>query len=137
MGVLIVLGTALVIGVIIHRLYAKSPVASNFAGQSPPALIGAAPLPGGGAPGVPAAGVAAPGAALAPAAGGAVVGNAGAAARLAAAQGKGGGLQPGEQILGIAGAAGKVAVWVRGPAGDRLLLVDPANGGVSLVLGQH
>ena len=37
-------------------------------------------------------------------------------------------LQPGEHIAGIAGAGGDVAVWVSGPAGDRVLLLDPASG---------
>jgi hypothetical protein len=37
-------------------------------------------------------------------------------------------LAPGEHIAGIAGAGGRIAVWVSGPQGDRLLLVDPASG---------
>jgi len=92
MGLLIVLGTALVIGTVIHRIYARKPVASMVV----------APL-------------AVPGGSVAVAMAGA-------------------GLAPGEHIAGIAGAWGDVAVWVNGPAGDRLLLVDPASGRVSVVL---
>ena len=88
MGLLIVLGTALVIGTVIHRIYARKPVASPLA------------VPGG---------------------------------SVAVAM-AGAGLAPGEHIAGIAGAGGDVAVWVNGPAGDRLLLVDPASGRVSVVL---
>jgi hypothetical protein len=43
-------------------------------------------------------------------------------------------LQPGEHISGIAAAGGDVAVWVSGPAGDRLLLLNPATGQVSVAL---
>src|SRR5579871_2931270 len=83
MGVLIIIGTIVVVGTIIHRLYARE--------SAPPPM--AAPLS------VPAA----PTAAMAQ-------------------------LQPGEHISGIAGAGAAVAVWVSGPAGDRLLLLDPASG---------
>jgi hypothetical protein len=89
MGVLIVLGTALVIGVVIHRLYARNGVASNVAATVP----------------VPSD----------------VTGS----VRLA----------PGDKIAGIAGAGGDVAVWVNGPAGDRLLLIDPVSGQTRVVLG--
>jgi Family of unknown function (DUF6476) len=87
MGVLIVLGTALVIGVVIHRLYARNPAPSN-------SVAAFVPLPGAGK------------------------------VQLA----------PGEKIAGIAGAGGAVAVWVSGPAGDRLLLLDPASGQAREVL---
>ena len=87
-GVLIILGTALVIGVVIHRIYARS-----------------------GAPSMPAAVLAAPGAAAS-------------AAMLA----------PGEHIAGIAAAGSDVAVWVNGSRGDRVLLIDPASGRVSVAL---
>ncbi len=90
MGVLIVLGTALVIGVVIHRLYANHAAPSNF---SPP------PLPSAGLP-------------------------AGASV----------GLAPGEHIAGIAAAGPDVAVWVNGPAGDRVLVVNPATGQASVAL---
>ena len=97
MGVLIVLGTALVIGVVIHRLYARNGVASNVAATTVP-VPSVAPS-------------------MVPAAAGSV--------RLA----------PGDKIAGIAGAGGEVAVWVSGPAGDRLLLIDPASGQARVVLG--
>ncbi len=90
MGVLIVLGTALVIGVVIHRLYARNGVASNVA-------VATVPVPS------------------------AVTGS----VRLG----------QGDKIAGIAGAGGDVAVWVNGPAGDRLLLIDPASGQARVVLG--
>ena len=90
MGVLIVLGTALVVGIIIHRVYA------SYSGPPSMAAI---------APGVPGSAV--------PAAG----------------------LAPGEHIAGIAAAGGDVAVWLNGPGGDRLLLVDPTSGRASVVLG--
>ncbi|HQT46294.1 MAG TPA: hypothetical protein PLY97_03640 [Acidocella sp.] len=85
---LIILGTALVIGVVIHRIYARNPAPSMpVAAQVPVAgaLLGAA-------------------------------------------------LMQGEHISGIAGAGADVAVWVSGPAGDRLLLLDPASGRVSVAL---
>jgi hypothetical protein len=43
-------------------------------------------------------------------------------------------LQQGEHISGIAAAGADVAVWVNGPAGDRLLLLNPATGQVSVAL---
>ncbi|WP_297488794.1 hypothetical protein [Acidocella sp.] len=89
MGVLIVLGTAVVVGTVIHRIYARKPAASMVV-----------------APMVP-----------------------GASAATAV-----GALAPGEHIAGIAGAGSDVAVWVNGPGGDRLLLVDPASGQVSVAL---
>lgn len=94
MGVLIVVGTAVVIGTIIHRLYARS--------STPPPQ--AAPLS------TPAAPAVLPGT-LPPA-----------------------GLLPAEHISGIAAAGADVAVWVSGPGGDRLLLLNPANGQVRVGL---
>ena len=88
LGVLVILGTALVIGVVIHRIYAKP----------------AAPAPGV-VPGVPA---------MLPAASN-VLGR-------------------GEHVSGIAGAGGAVAIWVSGPEGDRILLLDPSSGRISLGL---
>lgn len=93
MGVLIVVGTTVVVGTIIHRLYAR---------VSAPPPMAAAPLA------LPAAPVAVAG---------------------VAAQ-----LQPGEHITGIAGAGADVAVWVSGPAGSRLLLLNPASGQISVGL---
>jgi hypothetical protein len=43
-------------------------------------------------------------------------------------------LATGEHISGIAAAGAYVAVWVSGPDGDRLLLVDPATGQTSVAL---
>ncbi|HEY1856836.1 DUF6476 family protein [Acidocella sp.] len=43
-------------------------------------------------------------------------------------------LAPGEHIAGIAAAGGRIAVWVSGPHGDRLLLIDPASGQTSVLL---
>jgi hypothetical protein len=43
-------------------------------------------------------------------------------------------LQPGEHIAGIAAAGGDVAVWATGPAGDRVLLINPQTGGVTVAL---
>jgi hypothetical protein len=88
MGVLIILGTALVIGVVIHRIYARN-----------------------GAPSMPAAVLAVPGVPTSAAV-----------------------LEPGEHIAGIAAAGSDVAVWVSSPGGDRVLLIDPANGRVSVAL---
>lgn len=89
LGVLIVLGTAVVVGVVIKRIYAKPEAASI----SSPVI-----------PGVTAAAV--PAAVLA----------------------------PGEHIAGIAGAGGVFAVWVSGPQGERLLLLNPQTGAVGTVL---
>ncbi len=84
MGVLIILGTALVIGVVINRLYAR---------QDAPSIFTPAPV-------------------VATAA-----------------------LAPGEHIAGIAAAGADVAIWVTGPGGDRLLLLDPASGTLRTALG--
>ena len=88
LGVLIVVGTALVIGMVIHRLYARSD-APSMAPLAAPA--GCRPV----------------------------------RRRV---------LAPGEHIAGIAAAGGRIAVWVRGPQGDRLLLIDPASGRGSVIL---
>ncbi len=84
---LIVLGTALVIGVVIHRIYAVA---------APPSMP--APMP-----------VSASGPVT---------------------------LAAGEHVAGIAAAGGDVAVWVTGPDGDRVLLVDPRTGAATVVVGK-
>lgn len=94
MGVLIVIGTTVVVGTIIHRLYARI---------SAPPPMAAAPLS---APAAPAAVVA----------------------------GTVASLLPGEHISGIAAAGPDVAVWVSGPDGDRLLLLDPVSGQAHVAL---
>jgi Family of unknown function (DUF6476) len=43
-------------------------------------------------------------------------------------------LAPGEHIAGIAASGGRIAVWVSGPHGDRLLLIDPVSGQTSELL---
>jgi hypothetical protein len=43
-------------------------------------------------------------------------------------------LAPGEHIAGVATAGAAVAVWVNGPSGDRLLLVDPVSGQARVAL---
>ena len=98
MGVLIVIGTTVVIGTINHRLYARfsAPSTSSVAAASVPApgaVQGAA---------VPAGGMVA--------------------------------LQPGEHVAGIASAGGDLAIWVRGPQGERVLLLDPTTGESHAVL---
>ncbi|MBU6418234.1 MAG: hypothetical protein KGQ79_00720 [Proteobacteria bacterium] len=93
MGVLIIIGTTVVVGTIIHRLYA-----SFAAPSTPQAAVGGSAVPGE----IPA----------------------GAAAQLA----------PGERISGIASAGADVAVWVSGPKGDRLLLLNPVTGQARAVL---
>ncbi len=87
LGLLVVLGTALVIGVVIKRMYAGPAAASTVAGS-------AVPVPG-------------------------------AVAAL---------LPAGSRIAGLAGAGGDFAVWVSGADGDRVYLIDPQTGGVSLAL---
>jgi len=86
MGVLIVLGTALVIGVIIHRIYAGTAAASNMAVAVPPVTLAPATL------------------------------------------------RNGEHVAGIAAAGADLAVWVNGPDGDRVLLINPATGSVAVAL---
>jgi hypothetical protein len=93
MGVLIVIGTTVVVGTIIHRLYARI---------SPPPPM-AAPLAVPAAPGLPMASAAAS-------------------------------LLPGEHIAGIAAAGADVAIWVAGPQGERVLLLDPVSGQMRLAL---
>ena len=85
LGVLIVLGTALVVGVVIQRLYAK--------------------------PAVPSMTLAPPGGLMPPAM-----------------------LPVGDHVAGIAGAGGVVAVWVTGPEGGEVLLIDPATGAVRVAV---
>ena len=97
MGVLIIIGSTVVVGTIIHRLYAR------FSAPSTPQVAAVAPAPGS----VPAA--------LPPAA--------------MAAQ-----LAPGEHISGIASAGAQLAVWISGPKGDRLLLLNPVTGQARAVL---
>ncbi len=87
LGVLIVIGTALVIGVVIHRIYDVA------AAPSMPV-----PVPAGAAGPVT--------------------------------------LAAGERVAGIAAAGSDVAVWVTGPDGDRVLLVDPRTGGATVVVAK-
>ena len=94
MGVLIILGTAVVVGTVIHRLYAKKPVPSMQAAV----LAVPAGVPAMQAPGAPVM------------------------------------LAPGEHIAGIAGAGGDVALWVSGPEGERVLLLDAASGQARVVV---
>jgi streptogramin lyase len=82
LGVLIILGTALVAGVIIHRIYAS---------QAAPSMTAAAPL-------------------------------------VAAA------LPAGTHVAGIAAAGDEVAIWVTGAGGDRVFLLDPRSGRVTVAL---
>jgi len=88
MGVLIVLGTAVVAGTIVHRVYANA--------QRPSMAPAAVPLPDDGASPVA--------------------------------------LPAGAHIAGIAAAGGDVAVWVSGPGGDQLWLLDPQTGARRVVL---
>ncbi len=90
LGVLIVLGTALVIGVIIHRIYAKQPAPSMAATTAP----GTAPV------------------------------------KVAAAVA----LPAGDYIKSIAAAGADLAIWVSGPDGDRVLLLDPATGSTTVAV---
>lgn len=93
MGVLIIIGTAVVIGTVIHRLYGK------FTAPSMPVSSSAPP----------------PGNTDWP------------AGRTVA-------LEAGEHIAGIAAAGRYLAVWVNGPKGDRLLLLDPMTGQLHVAL---
>ena len=90
LGVLIVLGTALVIGVIIHRIYAKQPAPSMAAATAP----GTAP------------------------------------AKVAAAVA----LPAGDYIKSIAAAGADLAIWVGGTDGDKVLLVNPATGSITVAI---
>lgn len=90
MSVLIVIGTTIVVGTIIHRLYAK------YAAPANPTAEMLAPV-------------------------------AGAPATTAS-------LLPGDHIQTIAAAGPDVAVWVNGPTGERILLIDPASGTVRVGL---
>jgi hypothetical protein len=85
LGALVVLGTALVIGVVIHRMYDK---------------------PAAAAPGI-------------------IPGVSDAAPNV---------LGQGEHIAAVAGAGGAFAIWVTGPAGDRVLLLDPATGRLAVAV---
>ncbi len=85
MGVLIVLGTAVVAGTVVHRLYARKAAPSRQEAM-PVAVAGSVAL------------------------------------------------EAGEKIQGIAGTGDEIAVWVSGPGGGRVLLIDPSNGRVSVGL---
>jgi len=107
LGVLIVLGTALVVGVVIHRIYARTAEPSNVSGPAEPSTYSgpAEPSNVSGPAAVSAMGAVAP----------AVLGK-------------------GEHVAGMAAAGADVAVWVSGPAGDRVLLLDPRTGAVTVAL---
>jgi len=96
LGALVVLGTALVIGVIIHRLYAK---------PSPPSMAAA---PAAGAP----------------------------AAAISSLPTLTNRLPAGDAIKSIAAAGADLAIWVTGPAGDQILLLDPATGQLTLAVSK-
>jgi hypothetical protein len=96
MGVLIIIGSTVVVGTIIHRLYAR------FSAPSTAPAATAVSVPGNVSAAVPP----------------------GVAAELA----------PGEHISGIASAGAELAVWISGPKGDRLLLLNPATGQARAVL---
>ena len=103
MGVLIVVGTAVVVGTIIHRLYARDsappPIAQPLAAEVPAhGFTSIYNAPGGVDGAKPAM------------------------------------LAPGEHISGIAAAGAYVAIWVSGPTGARVLLLDPASGQVRVGL---
>ncbi len=94
LGVLIVLCTALVIGVIIHRIYAKQPAPSMAAATAP---------------------------AMGP----------GAAVALPAMANR---LPAGDYIKSIAAAGADLAIWVGGTDGDKVLLFNPATGGMTVAI---
>lgn len=96
MGVLIIIGTTVVVGTIIHRIYAR------FAA---PPMVATPTAP----PPVPVAGSSQP---TAPASS----------------------LAPGEHIAGIAAAGPDVAIWVSGPKGERVLLLNPLTGAIRIGL---
>ena len=99
MGVLIVIGVTVVVGTIVHRLYAQFLVPSNpvAAVSAPVAGVPVANAPVAGESGVP-------------------------------------GLAAGERIQGIAAAGPDIAVWVSGPHGERVLLLNPVDGAVRVGL---
>ncbi len=88
LGVLVVLGTALVIGVVIHRLYAKPSAPSMPVPAVPafPALTNRLPA--------------------------------------------------GDTIKAIAGAGAGLAIWVSGPEGDQILLLNPATGQLTIAVSK-
>jgi hypothetical protein len=92
LGALVVLGTALVIGVIIHRLYAKPSPQSM-----PPAIAPAAPT------------------------------------ALPTMTNR---LPAGDSIKSIAAAGADLAIWVTGPAGDQILLLNPTTGQVTIAVSK-
>ncbi len=86
LGVLVILGTALVIGVVIHRLYAK---------PSPPSMPPMTAFP--------------------------TLAN-----RLPA----------GDTIKSIAGAGADLAIWVSGPDGEQILLLNPITGQLTVAVSK-
>jgi len=43
-------------------------------------------------------------------------------------------LARGEHVSGIAAAGGELAIWITGPAGDKVLLLDPATGKIGVAI---
>jgi len=88
LGVLVILGTALVISVVIHRLYAKPSPQSMPAPAVPafPALTNRLPA--------------------------------------------------GDTIKSIAGAGTGLAIWVTGPDGDQILLLNPTTGQLTIAVSK-
>ena len=85
LGLLVILGTALVISVVIHRLYAK-PSAPSMPVPAFPALTNRLPA--------------------------------------------------GDTIKSIAGAGADLAIWVSGPDGDQILLLNPATGQLTVAVSK-
>ena len=96
LGALVILGTAVVIGVIIHRLYAK-PSASSMA-----------PVP---------APITAP-------------------AAITALPTLTNRLPAGDTIKSMAAAGPDLALWVTGPDGDQILLLNPATGQLTIAVSK-
>ncbi len=96
LGALVILGTALVIGVVIHRMYGKPAAAAPGTIQGG-TILGEINQE---APNAPAP-----------------------VSSLPARS---------ERVSGIATAGGELAIWVTGPAGDKVLLLDPATGKIGV-----
>lgn len=100
MAVLIVIGTTVVVGTLIHRFYAKSAPAPTTTASAP---TDATEIQGNVPPPVSSTLV----------------------------------LAPGLQIEGMTSVGHDLALWIRGPVGDKVLLVDPRTGQTQTIVTSH
>lgn len=104
MAVLIIVGTTVVVGTLIHRFYAKSaPAPTTITTESPTMPNNTAEIQGDALPSAPSTLV----------------------------------LAPGLQIEGMTAVGHDLALWIRGPVGDKVLLLNPRTGQINTIVTTH